>query len=162
MANTFLLIEKKILTSPAASVEFTSIPQTFTDLVLLISARASANNDYGTYLKFNGSTTDFSAKYMYANVPSAPVSGNAARYIGTVSGSTYWTSIRMYFPNYSGNKTKAYSSSAIAGRYNAGNHLNLIAGYRDNVAPITSISIDIGQDNFTTDTTMYLYGISNA
>ena len=40
MANTYTLISSNTLTSSAASVTFSSIPATYTDLVLRISARS--------------------------------------------------------------------------------------------------------------------------
>jgi hypothetical protein len=40
MANTYTLIESQVLGSAAASVTFSAIPATYTDLVLRISARS--------------------------------------------------------------------------------------------------------------------------
>jgi len=44
MANTYTLIEAKTLGSSTASVTFTSIPQTYTDLAVLLSVRQDTAN----------------------------------------------------------------------------------------------------------------------
>jgi len=59
MANTYTLINSNVLASSAASVTFSAIPATFTDLVIRASIRTdrAAVEDW-LYIKFNGLTTN--------------------------------------------------------------------------------------------------------
>lgn len=69
MANTYTLISSNTLTSSAASVTFSSIPATYTDLVLRISSRTDAAGATATVAaQFNGDTT--SANYSETNLNS--------------------------------------------------------------------------------------------
>jgi hypothetical protein len=56
MANTYTLIESQVLGSSAASVTFSAIPATYTDLVLKFSSR---NDDTGV------TETVYSSFYLY-------------------------------------------------------------------------------------------------
>ena len=57
-ANTYTLISSNVLGSSAASVTFSSIPATYTDLVLRVSARTDADDT--SLITFNGTTTGYS------------------------------------------------------------------------------------------------------
>jgi hypothetical protein len=60
------LIESKTLTSTQASIEFTSIPQTFDDLYLVISGR-SGRTDFefaGVTMSVNGNTSNQSQRFL--------------------------------------------------------------------------------------------------
>ena len=66
MATTYQAIASQVLASTAASVTFSSIPGTYTDLKLVFSMRSNASNffDY-PYLAFNGdSSTNYSSLYL--------------------------------------------------------------------------------------------------
>ena len=66
-SNTYTLIEKIVVgAAGASSITFTSIPQTYTDLKVVASARNTGNGS-GQYLTFNGSSTSYSAKRLIAN-----------------------------------------------------------------------------------------------
>ena len=62
MANeTYTLIQKTTLNASAASITFSSIPQTFTDLVVKVSARGTTSALYGyLYVKLNSAVTIYS------------------------------------------------------------------------------------------------------
>jgi len=62
---TMQLIETKTLLSAAASIEFTSIPQDGTDLLLLVSTRADGAGD--AFIRPNGSTSGLSARRLRGN-----------------------------------------------------------------------------------------------
>jgi len=73
MANTYTLIESQVLGSSAASVTFSAIPATYTDLVLRYSARH--NNAFSisqVLITFNGDTAaNYSETVVYGNSVSA-------------------------------------------------------------------------------------------
>jgi hypothetical protein len=65
MANTYTLIESQVLGSSAASVTFSAIPATYTDLVLRVSARTDADDT--SLITFNGTTTGYSITRLNGN-----------------------------------------------------------------------------------------------
>jgi hypothetical protein len=68
MANTYQLIEAQTLGSTTASITFSSIPATYTDLKISISCRGDAfPSPYNTPLayQFNATTSGYSARDVY-------------------------------------------------------------------------------------------------
>ena len=59
MPATYQLIGSNTLTTPTASVTFSSIPQTYTDLVIKMTLRAESPSPAGDRIKvvFNGSSS---------------------------------------------------------------------------------------------------------
>ena len=64
MPNTFTLIASSTVgAGGASSIDFTSIPSTYTDLCLKVSARSTATDtNVNMYVKFNGSTSGYSGR----------------------------------------------------------------------------------------------------
>ena len=110
-SNTFTLIASSTVgAGGASSIDFTSIPSTYTDLVLKVSVRNSysgggaANN----LLRFNGSSSGYSDRYITGNGAAASSAGNTGGttyiYIGAIENNS-WTSntfgnLEIYIPNY--------------------------------------------------------------
>jgi hypothetical protein len=68
MANTFELISSYTATGSVANITFSSIPSTYTDLVLDCSLRSDrAGDSDGTKLTFNGSTSGYTFKILYGS-----------------------------------------------------------------------------------------------
>jgi hypothetical protein len=75
--NTYVALDKVTVGPATPSITFSSIPSTYTDLVIVCSA-APSTNGYGVYMYFNGSTASYySATEMRGN--------------GTAAASTRWT-----------------------------------------------------------------------
>ncbi len=166
MPNTFELIASSTVgAGGAASIDFTSIPQTFTDLVLKISARNASAGPTGIYIGFNGSTSSFSGRYLEGNGSSA-ASGSLARYIGTEAANSYTASTfsngEVYIPNYTGSTNKSFSADDVSENNGTTAFATFSAGLWSNTAAITSISLVITGQNFTQYSTAYLYGVKNA
>jgi hypothetical protein len=159
------LIESKTLGTAAASIEFTSIPQDATDLVVLVSVRTVAGDPYAMYISFNGSTSDFSARYLYGNPAlGSPVqTGTLARYVGSVS-ATYTANTfnngAIYIPNYSGSTNKSYSVDQVTENNATAADANIIAGLWANTAAITSLAITPAANEFAIGSTVSLYKIT--
>jgi len=172
MAATYNLISSQVLGSSAASVTFSSIPQTYTDLVLRISARSdfsgvvenmmfSFNSDYsGSYsdtaLRGNGaaasSVRDTSALSIYWSAA------------GNISTSNTFGSAEIYIPSYTASQYKPLSGIG-AGETNATTaYMGATAGlYRGSTSAISSILISVGNgSNWLTNSSFYLYGIKNS
>ena len=170
-ANTFVQIGSTVTVSTSvSSIEFTSIPATYTDLIIKYSARtdrSSYNSDI--YLQFNGITTaTYSFKRIYGDGTSAVSDGltNDAKggFAGNATGSTATASTfgnsEIYIPNYAGSNAKSWSVDSV-GENNATAALSTLqAGYWSGTAAITSIKIqDYNAANFVQYSTASLYGI---
>jgi len=158
---TFTLIQPAVVVGAggAASMTFTSIPATYTDLVIKVSGLANATE--GMYIQFNGSTSNFSGRYLIAETPSV-ASGSLARYVGTNAAVTSVpNNTEIYIPNYAGSTNKSFSVDNVAETNASLGYLNLISGLWSSTAAITSITIETA-NSFKQHSTAYLYGVSNA
>ena len=166
MATTYTLISSVTVGSGgASSIDFTSIPSTYTDLLVKISAR----NDSGgnLFVTFNSSSASFSRRDLFANVPTVGSSNSSDNFIGASNDSTFtantFSNSELYIPNYAGSNNKSYSSDTVNENNATVSNLRLLAGLRSNTDAITSLSLNAGSgNNFVQYTTAYLYGISNA
>lgn len=99
------------------SLSFTSIPQTFTDLLILASIRNSSTFEH-VLVGINGSTANFSNKYVTGYGSNQTASSSYARYVGntTRSGQTANTfgSTRIYIPNYTSSNLKEISGESLS------------------------------------------------
>ena len=168
MANTFYLIQTVTVTAAggAATIEFTNIPQTYTDLVLHLSARSS----YGAvgddlYLYFNGTVTNRSGRFVYGNGSSAAAI-SVSDHAGTMTSDTATASVfgntTIYFPNYASANIKSLSSDSVSENNATTAYTDLTAGLWNSTAAITSIQIPTagGRGVWKQYSSASLYGIS--
>ena len=169
---TYTLISSNVLSSSAASVTFSSIPQSYTDLVIRGSSRsATAGSNGEIVLTLNGSTAStYSNTKMYGADTTAGSNreSNSARiemFVNAASGSTtnVFSSHEIYIPSYtsSTNKPLSVSSALVQNNVDGTSYLAEVAGLRSNTAAITSVTIT-PTDGFVSGSSFYLYGISNA
>jgi hypothetical protein len=170
MATTYKLISSITVGATAvASVEFTSIPQTYTDLVVLLSGRSdTVRSSDGGYamISFNGSTANLSSRYLY-NYNGSSFSGSGTNILGWNVPSDYTANTfgnnSWYIPNYASSNNKSVSLDTVT-ENNSGNILmGITAGLFSSASAITSVKIsNEAAAKFVQHTTAYLYGISNA
>jgi hypothetical protein len=168
MANTFELIASSTVGSGgAATISFSSIPSTFTDLCVKFSARDNssyiANN---IALSFNGSTSSFSVRNLYGNGSSA-LSGTSSNQAGLAAAanatSNTFSNSEFYIPNYAGSTNKSYSADTVSENNATEAYDWFNAGLWSNTAAITSITITAGSSaTFQNYSNFYLYGVKNA
>lgn len=161
MAITYEPIATTTLGSVVASYTFSSIPSTYTDLVLVINGAADSGSTNTLKINFNGDTT--SGLYSHTRMLGSGSSVSSAR-----QGSSNWTgagdtgSDRAVFiiniPNYSNSTTDKIHLS----RSNSENYVSIYAGLWRNINAITSVSAGINSLNWAIGTTMTLYGIKAA
>lgn len=176
MPVTYQLISSNVLSSSAASVTFSSIPATYTDLVLRYSARTDeAGSPYNdTKITFNGSTaSNYSVTLLYADTTSAgSLRGSNAANIGRnyidAAGATSNTfaSGEIYIPSYTVSQFKPLSSLNVTENNSATASTTLTAAvaglFRNNTA-ISSITMAAqGSTQFVSGSSFYLYGISKS
>jgi hypothetical protein len=170
-ANTYTLISSNVLASSAASVTFSSIPATYTDLVVRASIRSdrAAVND-GLFLTFNSDTASvYSATSLYVNNSTTVLSGRAN---GTPSDTFYYytdganatsntfSNTELYIPSYTASQNKPLSLTSMAEGNTTNFSMGANAGLWRNTAAMTSINIvSFVGANFVTGSSFYLYGI---
>ena len=168
MANTYKAIATVTVGSGgASSIEFTSIPSTYTDLIVKISTRDNrGGSQNGYFISINGSTSNFSAKQIQADGSSTPASFGIARLIGyspTTSGTaSTFSNSEFYFPNYAGSNNKSISADAIQENNQTTAYILVGAHLWSNTAAITSITFTPDTASFVQYSTATLYGIKNS
>jgi len=169
MANTFELISSVTVgAGGAASITFSSIASTYTDLCLKLSARATGTGTAKSVLiSYNGSTSSFTSRFLEGNGSSAASYTSPAQFIGNFTGggatASTFGSLEIYVPNYAGSANKSASSDAVTENNATGAYSDLTASLWSNTAAITSITLTPETGfNFDQYSTAYLYGVKNA
>jgi hypothetical protein len=150
---TMQLIETKTLVSAAASIEFTSIPQTFTDLLLVANLKSGRNDgsmEDTCLIRLNGSSTSgqYNSRLLYGRGDITESFSNT-----TSAGFTYFQinanksgnegifgSGQIYLPNYTSAVSKSVSYEAVTEQNATISFQVLGAGLFTPTAAITSIS----------------------
>ena len=173
MPNTFTLIASSTVGAGGASdITFSSIPATYTDLLLDVSVRTSqANTSRTLYLQVNGSATSWTQRSIYgtgsaAGSDSTTGYGSTFLYCGECNGSTStastFTNTQIYATNYAGSTNKSFSVDSAQENNATGAFLTMMAGLWSNTSAITSIKIAPDAGNFVQYSTAYLYGLKSS
>jgi hypothetical protein len=169
MANTYTLIASSIVGSGGtATVTFSAIPSTYTDLKLVYSARATvAGTQEFINISFNSNTSNYSLRSLQGDGSAASSNNWNFRWIGYAVGSTATASTfsngELYIPNYLSSNNKSFSGDNVAERNDTNAQSILTANLWSDTAAITSIDLTMqGGSNFVQYSTFYLYGISNS
>lgn len=86
----------------AASIDFTSIPSTYTDLMCVVSVKLSGS-DLGVFYKFNNSTSSINGRNLLGVGTGSGISQAVnVLQLGTVRGTTNFSNASIYVPNYTG------------------------------------------------------------
>lgn len=170
MAVTYKLIETVTVgVGGAASIDFTSIPGTYTDLHLVTSIResrtdAASSNGVSWNLRFNGLTTNQSQRSLHYLTTTAYSGVDTGFYMWSTTGldtSNVFASGQVYIPNYAGSSYKLFSSEQI-GENNGASGGRLNAGLWSSTAAITSIQMFPTTGTFVEYSSASLYGIKNS
>jgi len=167
MANTYKLIQTvTVSTGGAASVEFNSIPQTYTDLLILYSGRSTrAASGDDLYIRFNGLSTNLSSKVLYGTGSAATSFSDASiAYVGYFTGDTGTASVfsngSIYIPNYTASVAKSISGDAVNENNATGATQLIHAGLWNSTAAINQINLYALNGNWKQYSSASLYGIS--
>jgi hypothetical protein len=175
MANTMTLIASSTVgAGGASSIDFTSIPSTYTDLVIKLSART--NNGSSVYdrldMQFNSDTaTNYKSILLYglgSGTPSSDNGGGALNSIrffygngGATTANTF-SSSDIYIPNYASSNQKSASLDSVVENNATSNIDALDAGLWTGTSTINAIKLFNVSNNFVQYSTAYLYGVKNA
>jgi hypothetical protein len=141
---TYTLIAHTELGSDSASITFSSIPQTFTDLVLKISLRGTGiqpNGGQAFTLTFNGVTTGYSGRQLagattVASYTETFILQGASSYTANTFGSG-----EVYIPNYRLANFKSFSVDTVGENNDTYADKAIVAGLWSNTAAITSLAL---------------------
>ncbi len=170
---TYTLIDSEVLASSAASVTFSAIPATFTDLVVRGSIRTSQTGVSEDYIlvRFNGVTSSVYSATNLNGFGSGGVnsdritSGGYVYFLSNNDGTTSNTfgSWEIYVPNYLASQNKPFSINAVTENNTTQGVINATAGLYGQTTAVSSITFTpFTGPNFVSGSSFYLYGISNA
>lgn len=162
------LIETIELGSSAASIEFTSIPQDGTDLLLVTSVRSTyaADEDYLT-IEPNGSVTNFTGRRLEGYGSGVQTNSFAQEYYGFCPGanttSNTFSNDAIYIPNYASVASAKQFSADSVSENNATRAWQVIAALnKSDAGAITSITVGLLVGNLVAGSTASLYKITKA
>lgn len=168
MATYNLISTVTVGSGGAASIEFTSIPQTYTDLLLLYSGRSTrAEGGDDLYIRFNGLSTNLSSRALYGTGSAAASFSDASvAYVGYFTGDTATASVfssgSIYIPNYTSSVAKSISGDAVSENNGTAATQLFGAGLWNATAAITQINIYALNGNWKQHSSASLYGIKNS
>ena len=166
MAITYTPIATQTLGSATATVTFSSIPGTYTDLVLVISGRVSSTTgNNNSAIRFNSDSGNNYSMTRLTGDGSAAASDRVANtsYAGWAlvanSASSEFSPLIYNIQNYS--NTTTYKTLLGRGNWTASFVSATVSMWR-NTAAITTIDITQTGTNWVTGSTFTLYGIKAA
>ena len=167
MANTYKLISSYTATGAVTSISFSSIPATYTDLVVKVSCNNTTSTD-GVYIEFNGSTSGYTFRVLRGDGTSAISADQAAFGTNGVLGgynintANMFNNVEFYIPNYAGSNNKSVSADGVQEANTTTAYALINAGQWANASAINSIRLFNSVYQFGTNSTASLYGIKNS
>jgi hypothetical protein len=172
MAATFTKIATVTVGSGgSSSIDFSSIPSTYTDLQLITSLRGSTNNSgntLGLYIKINNATTNLSWRSLGDSNGSAFSQANSTNYTRTSindtgSTSNTFSSAYFYFANYTSSNYKSFSIDSVVETNNSTPvDLEMVSFLWSSTSAINQITLTPESPLFAQYSTATLYGISKS
>jgi hypothetical protein len=169
------LISSQTLATAAATITFSSIPATYTHLMIVGQTAASSSADNGAYIQFNADT---GAHYDYTQGQFNPTGGTSECCGGELSGQTAIdlggvpgsgeaagsnAAFQVIIPNYAGTafNKRANTSWTMTAKLSgtANPFVVILGGQWYSTAAITSVTLGLqAAGNFVAGTTISLYG----
>lgn len=152
-----------------ASIEFTSIPGTFDDLLIVYSGRTNRASEVvdNINIGFNGTTTNLTSIYLVGTGTAVVSSTSLNRFGGFATGasataSTFSNSL-VYIPNYAGSTNKSFSVDSVTETNGTQSYQIFSAGLWSQTSAITSVSFTSNtSDSFVQYSSATLYGIKKS
>jgi hypothetical protein len=169
MANTFKKIQTVTVGSGgAATIDFTSIPQTYTDLKLVMSLRSTRATyvDDDFQININGLTTNQTTRYLQGSGAGSAGSFTGTRWSGLIPAdgaatASVFGSAELYIPNYTSANNKSSSIDSVHETNGTTAYQRLHANLWSQTDAITRLTIVCADGNFKQYSTATLYGVSN-
>ena len=166
---TYILISSNVLTTNTVSYTFTSIPQTYTDLLVKLSLNDGGGSTDRFHLVINNDTGSYYSKQQLQGDGASPTAArtSAQAFLNFGSNSVpatanFFSNDEIYIPNYTLAATHPMRSFAVGERNQIETFINANAGHYNSATAITSLTIESPYNGFDSGSSFYLYGISNA
>ena len=168
MANTHILIDKTNLTTSQSGVTFSSIPQIYTDLYIVVSGRSTESDNASSFrCYFNGDTGNITTREIRSintTVASYDISYAQAGYVagGQSQANTFGVS-SIYVVDYTSSNYKISQAETVQPSNTAGeSYCVLSSRIWSSTNPITSVTLTTGLGVWVSGSSFYLYGIKNS
>jgi hypothetical protein len=170
MPITFKQIGSSIVVGSggAAAIDFTSIPATYENLIIKISARINtAAIDTHLIVTFNGNSGNLYSYKRVSGNGSAPGSYSETNQTsmnlystvnGTTSTANTFSNVEFYIPNYAGSTNKVLQVDAVLENNATTAWAIMYSGSWANTSAINRVTLT-GSASFLENSTAYLYGI---
>lgn len=174
MPNTYTLISTTKLSSNATTISFTSIPQTYDDLILQFATRSNqtdGNDAFDSTLRFNGSAANLNHISLRGDGSGVNYNGNITdRMLRVTVPSNYtastFSNVKIHIPRYKLTSiNKIFYAESVVENNATGAAAILISGIWSQTAAITQLDIvssGAGSPNFVSGSIASLYGIKNS
>ena len=169
MPNTFTKIASVTVgAGGAATINFTSIPATYTDLCIKLSGRSGrayiADN---LFITFNSSGGTYSMRELMGKGASGTAASYGVKYAsfavdGATATANTFSNHDIYIPNYTGSTAKSFSADSVSENNATDAQSDLVAGLWTGTAAITSITLQPEVSTWVQYSTATLYGISKS
>jgi hypothetical protein len=163
MATTFTKIASvSVGSGGASSIQFTSIPNTYTDLCIKFSGRSTGNDvDNTVTLNATGKTSGIRLYGNGSGTASDTAVGGGLVTPSSATASTFG-STEYYLPNYLSSSQKSLSIDAVNENNGTSAYANLSAQLFNLTVAVTSITLANNTDNYAQYSTATLYGIKSS
>ena len=163
MGTTYALISQAVITTPTVTATFSSIPATYTDLVLVYTGKVNYANYYSV-IYFNGDTTKTNYQYNALQMNTTVVSDSAASSYATYGFTNSTTIPSVAILDINDYATTTSQKTAMSRFSNTNNQAQVTIATWRNTAAITEISLTgyYGAGAFDAGSVLSLYGIKAA
>ena len=167
MPANYVLIGEYTTNATVSSITFANIPQTYTDLRIVWSARGNLSGAWlDVTAKFESSTTGYSQRYLFATGSSASqgTGGYSAAYAGHASGTSNpantFSNVEMFIPNYRSSVSKTFNFNSVTANNSTSALTMMGSSVWTGTAAITNIVFEIPGGSFIADTSFSIYGVA--
>jgi hypothetical protein len=150
----------------AASITFSAIPDIYTDLLVVLSARTTqaVTNWSDVVLTFNGSSSNYTSRVLYGTGSTATTLTETSSIRlrttpASVTANTFGTH-SVVIPNYAGSAAKSVSINGVGEANQTTAFQYISASLWNDTSPITSLSFTAGVGLLVEYSSATLYGIT--
>lgn len=173
MADTFELIASSTVGSGGSStISFSSIPSTYTDLALVVSARGT-DSVYQTdcNIQVGNGSIDTGSNYQTKEISGDGVSVTSGSFTttnihppmpGSTATSNTFGNFTLYIPNYASANQKSMTCDVVTENNGTYAAARLCSYLYTGTSAINIITLTAASGTFVQHSTAYLYGVKNA
>ena len=167
MANTYVLISSSTVGSGgAASIDFSSIPATYTDLLVKVSGREATGTSLLFTMQINGVATNQSTRELRGSGSAASSGTNTISTLdqnGSGTTASVFGSAEIYIPNYASTSIyKSISIDSVSENNATAAYMRLSSALWSSNSAINQLTFYASSGNIAQYSTAYLYGIKNS